>query len=247
MVSVTMPCETETMLTLSDSWLTTQASSSVRGFTETGSMPTGISAISAGLDGFEMSKTDTRVSGVFKANRRVPSEDKRMGFVWAPSKLTNAFGGTCAATGPIATATDRTANPSSALSRLIYPSHNVVTASFQLLKRFAHSTLRAIRVSPKKGNESLRKTAEIAPVSRRQRRRQYTQPHVQVFGERSHHRDDNAESPSKRRGLPRLCGSPTPAAIDVEESRWPDLFPRYIPDPAGAHRTKERRHAWQPV
>src|ERR1035441_10088868 len=62
MVSVTMPCETETMLTLSDSWLTTQASSSVRGFTETGSMPTGISTISAGLDGFEMSKTDTRVS-----------------------------------------------------------------------------------------------------------------------------------------------------------------------------------------
>src|ERR1039457_3225507 len=68
---------------------------------------------------FALNTPDTRVSGVFKANRRVPSEDKRMGFVWAPSKLTNSFGGTCAAAGPIAAATERTANPSNSPVLLI--------------------------------------------------------------------------------------------------------------------------------
>src|SRR5579863_5723495 len=98
MVSVTIPFETETTLILSDSWLTTQASSLLCGFTftETGSIPTGISTIREGLDGFDTSKTDTRLSGVFNANSREPSAERRIGLVWAPSKLTKAVNGTCA-------------------------------------------------------------------------------------------------------------------------------------------------------
>src|SRR5450755_942963 len=93
-----MPFETERILTLSDTWLTTQASSLLLGFTftDTGSIPTGISASSAGAEGLVRSKTETRESGVFKANSRVPSPDMRIGLVCAPSKLTNSPGGTCA-------------------------------------------------------------------------------------------------------------------------------------------------------
>src|SRR5258708_4551510 len=96
MVSVTIPFATETTLTESDSWFTTQASSLVRGLTETGSMPTGISAINLGLDAVVTSKTDSRASAVLTANSRVPSGDKRMGLVCAPSKLTYALSGTWA-------------------------------------------------------------------------------------------------------------------------------------------------------
>jgi hypothetical protein len=87
-VSVTIPLETETILTLSDVWLTTQASSAVRGFTDTGSMPTGISAINRGRLGLDKSNTETRASGVSTANSREPSGDNRIGWVWAPSKFT---------------------------------------------------------------------------------------------------------------------------------------------------------------
>src|SRR5579862_9884440 len=97
MVSVTMPFETETTLMLLETWLTTQASSLLEGFTltDTGSIPTGISPISAGAAGLVRAKTDKVALGVLRANRREPSADMRMGLVWAPSKLTNADGVTC--------------------------------------------------------------------------------------------------------------------------------------------------------
>src|SRR5437868_3373485 len=47
-VSTTSPCDSETMLTLSDTELTTHTSSLVRALTDTGSRPTGISAVSTG-------------------------------------------------------------------------------------------------------------------------------------------------------------------------------------------------------
>src|SRR5580658_1236050 len=85
--------------------------------TETGSMPTGISAINAGLDGVPVQvdevltqKTDKVPLGVFTANRRVPSAEIRMGLVCAPSKLTKALGGACAAMGPAASAANNTLN-----------------------------------------------------------------------------------------------------------------------------------------
>ena len=84
---MTMPRETETTLTLSETSFTTHASSLESGFTETGSRPTGISAMSTGLDGLETSKTESRASGVFTANSRVPSGERRTGAVCLPSKF----------------------------------------------------------------------------------------------------------------------------------------------------------------
>src|SRR5215208_405803 len=85
---------------LSETWLTTQASSFVRAFTETGSIPTGTSAISAGVEGCVRSKTDSRASGVLTANNRVPSGEILTGLVCDPSKFTNALWGAvlCVAT-----------------------------------------------------------------------------------------------------------------------------------------------------
>src|ERR1700733_3568258 len=81
MVSVTTPSETDTTLTLPETSFTTQASLLVRGFTETGSTPTGISAINAGVAGCVTLKTDNVPFGVLTAKRRVPSADRRIGFV----------------------------------------------------------------------------------------------------------------------------------------------------------------------
>ena len=53
-----MPVVSETTLTLSDVWLTTQTSVAVRGRTETGSMPTGISSSRTGAEGTVTSNTD---------------------------------------------------------------------------------------------------------------------------------------------------------------------------------------------
>src|SRR5688572_16370248 len=88
MVSVTTCCDTETTLTLSETSFTTHASSLLKGFTETGSMPTGISAMRIGFCGFETSKTESRLSGVFTAKRREPSGERRTGEVCLPSKFT---------------------------------------------------------------------------------------------------------------------------------------------------------------
>src|ERR1700690_1356273 len=85
-----MPFDTETTLTLLDAWLTTQASSLVRGFTETGPTPTGISAISEGLLGWVTSNTDNESFAVLTAKSRVPSAESRIGLVWAASKFANA-------------------------------------------------------------------------------------------------------------------------------------------------------------
>jgi hypothetical protein len=94
-VSVTIPRERETMLIVSETWLTTQASSVERGWTETGPIPTGISVSKTGAD-WVTSNTESRASGVLTAKRRVPSADNRIGFVWAASKFTNDAGFTWA-------------------------------------------------------------------------------------------------------------------------------------------------------
>src|SRR5215210_2592698 len=78
----------ETTLMLSETSFTTQTSSSVNGATETGSMPTGISAVKIGLSGLETSNTDSRLSGVLTANSFVPSGESRIGLICLPSKLT---------------------------------------------------------------------------------------------------------------------------------------------------------------
>src|ERR1700722_3995401 len=96
MVSVTMPCDTETILTLLEVWLTTHASSSVSGFTETGPSPTGIWASKLGEPGVVTLNTDNDAFAVFTANRRVPSAESRIGLVWDSSKFANAGGGACA-------------------------------------------------------------------------------------------------------------------------------------------------------
>src|SRR5262249_38752282 len=95
MVSVTIPLETETMLMLLDTWLTTHTSSLFLGFSETGSRPTGISAINTGFAGWVTSNTDNVAFGVLTANKRVPSGERRMGLVCAPSKFAKAPDGTC--------------------------------------------------------------------------------------------------------------------------------------------------------
>src|SRR6266496_2566772 len=83
--------ETDTTLTLSETSLTTQISSLSRGVTETGSTPTGISAMRKGLNGCVTSNTESRVSGVLTAKSRVPSGERLMGRVCLPSKLTYEF------------------------------------------------------------------------------------------------------------------------------------------------------------
>src|SRR5436853_4638016 len=88
MVSVTIWRETDTTLMLSETSLTTHASSLLSGFTETGSTPTGISAMRIGFPGLETSNTESRESGVLTAKRRIPSGERRIGLVCLPSKLT---------------------------------------------------------------------------------------------------------------------------------------------------------------
>src|SRR6516165_5207732 len=61
-VSITTPRETDTTLTLSDTSFTTHASSLFTALTDTGSTPTGISAIRNGLSGCDTSNTESRAS-----------------------------------------------------------------------------------------------------------------------------------------------------------------------------------------
>src|SRR5262245_46331515 len=81
-----------TMLTLSERWLTTQASTCperfVRVATATGSSPTGTSAASVSPPEL-MSKMASRLSGVFTATRRFPPGAIASGRTWPLSKLTN--------------------------------------------------------------------------------------------------------------------------------------------------------------
>ena len=66
-VSSTTPWETDTTLTESPRWFATQISSAVRGATEHGSSPTGISPRRTGEEGLAREKTASRPSGVFAA------------------------------------------------------------------------------------------------------------------------------------------------------------------------------------
>src|ERR1039457_919281 len=84
------------MLTLLETWLTTPASSLGRGFTETGPSPTGIWASKLGLPGVVTSNTESEAFGVFTANKRVLSAERRTGLVCASSKLAKTGGGACA-------------------------------------------------------------------------------------------------------------------------------------------------------
>ena len=74
-----------TTLTLSDRWLTTQISLSVRAATATGSRPTGTRAKSCRPVGV-MLKMSSVLFGVLTANRRVPSGDCAIGRTWPLSK-----------------------------------------------------------------------------------------------------------------------------------------------------------------
>src|ERR1700677_1164675 len=96
MVLVTIPCDTDTTLTLLETWLTTHATSSLSGFTDTGPSPTGIWTSKLGAPGAVTSNTDKDEFAVFTANRRVPSAESRMGLVCAASKFAKAGGGACA-------------------------------------------------------------------------------------------------------------------------------------------------------
>jgi hypothetical protein len=69
-----------TMLTLSESWFVTHTSSRVRGCTDTGSRPTGISATRNGDAGTDRSNTLSRPPIVSATNNRVPSAESRMGW-----------------------------------------------------------------------------------------------------------------------------------------------------------------------
>ena len=60
------------MLTSSESWFTTQASALLSAVTETGSMPTGISAMRVG-EAPVRSKTESRLSAVLTTSSRLPS------------------------------------------------------------------------------------------------------------------------------------------------------------------------------
>ena len=78
------------MLTSSDRLLTTHASLSLSAATDTGSMPTGISAIRRGA-GPVRSNTESRLSGVLTTSSRLPSGVSAAGCTWALSKCTKSF------------------------------------------------------------------------------------------------------------------------------------------------------------
>jgi hypothetical protein len=62
-----MPFDADTTLTLFETWLTTQISSLVRGFTDTGPTPTGISDNKTGLLGVVTSNTERELFAEFTA------------------------------------------------------------------------------------------------------------------------------------------------------------------------------------
>src|ERR1035441_4456094 len=90
------PTPAETTLMVLETWLTTQASLSVRGLTETGPSPTGISASNWGLPGWVTSNTDSDEFAVFTANRNFPSAESRIGLVCEGSKFAGAGAADCA-------------------------------------------------------------------------------------------------------------------------------------------------------
>src|ERR1017187_1041560 len=107
------PTPAETTLMVLETWLTTQASLSVRGLTETGPSPTGISASNWGLPGWVTSNTDSDEFAVFTANRNFPSAESRIGLVCEGSKFAGAGAADCAvaAAGVTMTATNLPCSP----------------------------------------------------------------------------------------------------------------------------------------
>jgi hypothetical protein len=94
-VRVTLPVVRSTMLTESESQLTTHASRSLRAATLTGSIPTGISAVRTGEPETSW-KTESVALGELTARRRVPSGVMASGCTCGPSKLRKVFAGVCA-------------------------------------------------------------------------------------------------------------------------------------------------------
>ena len=96
-VARTWPLVRSTTLIESETWFTTQASSSVLARTETGSTPTGIAMIGVGVEPLT-SRTSRTPSAVLTASRRCPSGVRSRGETWGVSKLTKAcWGGVGAA------------------------------------------------------------------------------------------------------------------------------------------------------
>ena len=78
-----------TTLTSSERLFTTHASLLLRAATETGSIPTGISAIRTRL-GPVASNTESRLSGVFTTSKRFPSGVIATGCTWLVSNCTKS-------------------------------------------------------------------------------------------------------------------------------------------------------------
>ena len=96
-VARTWPLVRSTTLIESETWFTTQASSSVRARTETGSTPTGTAMSGTGEDPLT-SRTSRTPSAVLTASRRCPSGVRSSGETCGVSKLTKArWGGAGAA------------------------------------------------------------------------------------------------------------------------------------------------------
>ena len=85
-VRTTRPALTLTMLTLSDTWLTTHAVSSSSTATATGSRPTGIEATGMGSPPALTSNTSRWPSGIFVTKSRFPLGDRAMGRTAPDSK-----------------------------------------------------------------------------------------------------------------------------------------------------------------
>ena len=78
---------TSTTLTLSERWLTTHTSPSVRAATATGSSPTGTEPVWVSPPA-STSKISSRLSGVLTAKSRLPLGDSASGRTWPLSKVT---------------------------------------------------------------------------------------------------------------------------------------------------------------
>src|SRR5260221_14530292 len=81
------------MLTLSERWLTTQASVSVRALTVTGSRPTGMVAWGLGLPSLATAKTSRVAAGGLTARRRAPDGVGAIGWRGEASKLAESAAG----------------------------------------------------------------------------------------------------------------------------------------------------------
>src|ERR1700741_503241 len=90
-VATTLRVERRTMLTLSETWLTTHTSSFVRARTETGSSPTG--TLESGARPAPLGSTpSSRAPAVFTARSFEPSGVRSSGWTWGVSQFTKAPG-----------------------------------------------------------------------------------------------------------------------------------------------------------